>query len=64
MKFLFKAMSQNFLYSAVLLYGEFPPLPLQTVLYEVVHVTYSHVHLYIASCLHRQKVNQEDWVLR
>lgn len=41
-----------------------PPLPLQTVLYEVVHVTYSHVHLYIASCLHRQKVNQEDWVLR
>ena len=41
--------------------GVFPP---QTVLYGVVHVTYSHVHLYIASCLQRQKVNQEDWVLR
>jgi hypothetical protein len=55
-------MSQNF-YSVVLLYGGLP-LPLQTVLYGVVHVTYSHVHLYIASCLHRQKVNQEDRVLK
>jgi hypothetical protein len=62
MKFLFKTMSQNF-YSVVLLYGGLP-LPLQTVLYGVVHVTYSHVHLYIASCLHRQKVNQEDRVLK
>jgi hypothetical protein len=54
---------QDFFYSVVLLYGGgfSPP---QTVLYGVVHVTYSHVHLYIASCLQRQKANQEDWVLR
>lgn len=38
--------------------------PMQTVLYGVVQVTYSHVHLYMASCLQSQKVNQEDWVLR